>query len=592
MEDRLPRKLAAILYADVAGYSRLMGEDEDATHRTLSEYLDLMSSTVESNGGQVMHYAGDAMLAQFTAVLDALSSAIAIQNELRTRNAALPDERKVQFRVGVNSGDVIEDRGDIYGDGVNVAARLETLAEPGGVCISDAVRTAIGNKLPFQYVSIGEHQVKNITEPVRAYRVFNGDRISATPGTANVAPDSSSLEFSAPERPSVAILPFKSLGSDPDQDYLADGIRFGIQATLVQLSGLFLVNAPVLNAYRERDVSATSAGAELGVRYVLEGAVQQAGKRIRVTVQLTDVDAKQTIWAERYDRVLEDVFKLQDEITGEVISSLNVKLIDSERGRVWFGTLTSPEAREYYYRGISYLYEGNKEDNAAARHMFEELYRVQPDSVTGPSNISVTHWLDAFFGWTDPSAGSTEQAATWAQKAMQYEDNNGIGHAVFGHLQLLDGKYDEAIATCSKAVDLRSSCPLAHGLSGLVLNYCGDAGAAVKCVKEALRLERVYPAWLINVLAAAYRDSGEVELSIPAAKESVRLDPQTNDARLILCSDYNFAADHDQARGIADEIIASDPTFRLSTYAKSQPYKNPISLERVIKALREAGLPD
>ncbi len=592
MEDRLPRKLAAILYADVAGYSRLMGEDEDATHRTLSEYLDLMSSTVESNGGQVMHYAGDAMLAQFTAVLDALSSAIAIQNELRTRNAALPDERKVQFRVGVNSGDVIEDRGDIYGDGVNVAARLETLAEPGGVCISDAVRTAIGNKLPFQYVSIGEHQVKNITEPVRAYRVFNGDRISATPGTANLAPDSSSLEFSAPERPSVAILPFKSLGSDPDQDYLADGIRFGIQATLVQLSGLFLVNAPVLNAYRERDVSATSAGAELGVRYVLEGAVQQAGKRIRVTVQLTDVDAKQTIWAERYDRILEDVFKLQDEITGEVISSLNVKLLESDSGRIWFGKLTSPEAREYYYRGISYLYEGNKEDNAAARHMFEELYRVQPDSVTGPSNISVTHWLDAFFDWTDPSAGSTEQAATWAQKAMQYEDNNGIGHAVFGHLQLLDGKYDEALATCSTAVDLRSSCPLAHGLSGLVLNYCGDAGAAVKCVKEALRLERVYPAWMINVLAAAYRDSGEVELSIPAAKESVRLDPQTNDARLILCSDYSFAADHDQARGIADEIIASDPAFRLSTYAKSQPYKNPMPLERVIKALREAGLPD
>jgi class 3 adenylate cyclase/tetratricopeptide (TPR) repeat protein len=592
MEDRLPRKLAAILYADVAGYSRLMGEDEDATHRTLSEFLDSVSATVESNRGQVMHYAGDAMLAQFSAVLDALSCAIAIQNELRTRNAELPDERKVQFRIGVNLGDVIEDRGDIYGDGVNVAARLETLAEPGGVCISDAVRTAISNTLPFQYVSIGEHQVKNIAEPVRAYQVFNGDRIAATPGTAIAAPDASSLNFHLPERPSVAILPFKSLGFDSDQDYLADGIRLGIQATLVQLSGLFLVNVPVLNTYRERDVSSTSAGAELGVRYVLEGAVQQAGKSIRATVQLTDVDTKQTIWAERYDRVLDDVFKLQDEITGEVISALSVKLIDSERGRVWFGTLTSPEAREYYYRGSSHLYELNKENNAAARHMFEELYRVQPDSVLGPSNVSVTHWVDAFFSWTDSSAGSIEQASTWAQKAMEYEDNNGIGHAVFGHLQLLDGKYDEALATCSKGVELRSSCPMARGLLGLVLNYCGDAEAAVKSVREAIRLERIYPAWMINILAAAYRDCGEIELSIPAARESVRLDPQSNDARLILCSDYNLAADHEHARRIADEIIASDPAFRLSTYAESQPYKNPAPLERVIGALREAGLPD
>ncbi len=224
--------------------------------------------------------------------------------------------------------------------------------------------------------------------------------------------------------------------------------------------------------------------------------------------------------------------------------------------------------------------------------MFEQLYRVQPDSVVGPSYVSVTHWMDAFFDWTEPTAGSMEQAAAWAKKAMAYEDNNGIGHAVFGHLQLLDGNYDEALATCSSGAKLRSSCPLAHGLLGLVLNYCGDSRSAVKSVKEALQLEKVYPVWLIDILAVAYRDCGDVELSIPAAKESLRLNPQNNDARLILCSDYKLAANHEQARRLADDIIASDPGFRLSNYAKSQPYRDPEPLDRLIDVLREAGLPD
>jgi adenylate cyclase len=592
MDDRLPRKLAAILYADVAGYSRLTGDDEDATHRTLSKYLDLIAHNIDSHRGQVMHYAGDAVLAKFEAVVDALSSATDIQRQLAGQNDELPDESKVHFRIGVNLGDVIEDRGDIYGDGVNIAARLESLADPGGICVSEAVRSAVKKKVDLDYEDMGEQALKNIEEPVHAYRILIGSLSLITPSSANETHISSSLEFSPPIKPSVAILPFKSLGSDPDQDYFADGIRLGIQATLVQLSGLFLVNAPALNAYRERDVTATSVGAELGVRYVLEGAVQQAGDSIRVTVQLTDVDTRQTVWAESYDRIVDDVFKLQDEITREVISALNIKILKAENYRVWFEKLTSPEAREYFYRGTSYLYGGNKEDNALARQMFEELYQIHPELVIGPSNISVTHWLDAFFNWTENPDESIKQAAIWAEKAMQYKDNNGIGHAVSGHLKLLDGQYEDALATCSKGVELRSSCPLAHGLMGLVLNYCGDARGAVKGLREALQLEKVYPAWMINVLAAAYRDCGDVELSISAAKESIRLDPEKDDAQLILCSDYKLAADHDKARSTADKIVASNPTFSLADYARSQPYKYPAPLDRVIEALREAGLPE
>ena len=592
MNDRLPRKLAAILYADVAGYSQLTGADEDATHKTLSKYLDLFSHAIESHRGQVMHYAGDAILARFEAAVDALSCAFAVQQQLAEHNEDLPEDSQLHFRVGLNLGDVIEDRGEIYGDGVNIAARLESLAKPGGICVSDAIRSAAQKKLDLNYEEMGDQSLKNIEEPVRAFRVLMDTKSSAVSGSTGIESSSSPLEFSLPDRPSVAILPFKSLGSDSDQDYLADGIRFGIQATLVQLPELFLVNPIALNAYREKDITALSAGIELDVRYVLEGTVQQAGDRIRATVQLTDVSTKQAIWAERYDRILDDVFKLQDEITWEVITSLNVKLQKSEIGRIWFGKLTNPKAREYFYRGMSHLYAINKEDNAVARHMLEELYRVQPDSVTGPSNIAVTHYFDAAFGWTDSPDESFKQAARWAKIAMQYEDNNGIGHAIFGYLQFIKGNYDEALSICAKGVELRSSCPLAHGILGLVRNYYGDARAAVKSLREALQLERVYPTWLIDVLAAAYRDCGEVEHSISAAKESVRLDPEKNDARLILCSDYQLAADHDQARRIAEEIIDSDPTFRLSTYAEKQPYKNPEVLERVLESLRATGLPE
>ncbi|MCK5167075.1 MAG: hypothetical protein KAQ66_07135, partial [Rhodospirillaceae bacterium] len=340
------------------------------------------------------------------------------------------------------------------------------------------------------------------------------------------------------------------------------------------------------------DAPAVSAGAELGVRYVLEGAVQQAGDRVRVTVQLIDVTTQQATWAENYDRVLDDVFTLQDEITREVISALNIELVVGEVSRIWFDKLSSPDSRECFYRGISHLYSGTKEDNTTARKMFEKLYAIHPESVQGPSITALTHWIDASFGWTDTPEETLQEAASWAEKAVGYDDNNGVGHAVLGHIQLLNRKFDEAVATCSEGVELRASCPLAHGLLGLVLHYCGDAKLAVKNVKEALQLEKVYPPWLIDILAASYRDSGDIGLSIPVAKESLRLNPQNNDARLILCSDYKLTANHDQAKLVAEEIIVNNPAFSLSTFADSQPYKDPTKLNNLIGALRESGLPE
>jgi class 3 adenylate cyclase/tetratricopeptide (TPR) repeat protein len=586
----MSRRLAAILAADVAGYSRLMEEDEDGTLSSLHALqAEVIDPTIAKHRGRIVKLMGDGLLAEFASVADAVDCALDVQQGIAERAAGLPENRQLRFRIGINLGDIIIRENDIYGDGVNIAARLQELAAPGAVCIAGAVFDQMRRRTGLAFDDLGEQRVKNIERPLRVYRVVSG--VGSTSATTLKVSGTSFLDFHSPQKPSIAILPFKSLSTDPGQDYLSDGIRLGIQATLVQLSGLFLVNAPAANQYRNAEVSAARAGHELKVDYVLGGAIQQAGNRVRAILELTDTSAGQIVWAKNFDRVLDDVFKLQDEITEEVISSLHLEILIGEPGRIWYGKLTSPEARECFYRGLSDLYKGTKEANASARRYFEELTRVQPDIVNGPSNVSVTHWLDAFFGWTDPG-DSMEQAMIWAKKAVEYEDNDGLGYGVLGHALLLAGRHEEAIESCRKGVAYRASCPLSHGQLALVSTYCGDATTAVKLATEAISLERTYPTWLINVLAGAYRDAGALDKSIPAARESVRLDPRTTDGRIILCSDYSLAGQRDEAKRVAEDIVAMDPGFRLADYARTQPYKEPEVLERLVESLREAGLPD
>jgi class 3 adenylate cyclase len=586
----MSRRLAAILAADVAGYSRLMEEDEDGTLASLQAlHAGVIDPTIAKHHGRIVKLMGDGLLAEFASVADALDCALDIQQGVERRGTELPADQRLRYRIGINLGDVIIREDDIYGDGVNIAARLQELAAPGAVCIAGAVFDQIRRRTGLAFDDLGEQRVKNIERPLRVYRVVL-DTGATTTGT-QAAPVVPFLDFPSPQRPSIAILPFKTLSTDPGQDYLSDGLRLGIQATLVQLSGLFLVNAPVMNQYRDTEVSAARAGHELKVDYVLGGAIQQAGSRMRAILELTDAAAGQIIWAKNFDRVLDDVFKLQDEITREVISSLHLELLIGEPGRVWYGKLNGPEARECFYRGLSDLYKGTKEANASARRYFEELAWVQPDIVNGPSNVAVTHWLDAFLGWSDPD-DSMEQATIWAKKAVTYEDNDGLGYGVLGHALLLAGRYDEAVETCRKGVEYRASCPLSHGQLAMVSIYCGDAETAVKLATEAISLERTYPPWLINVLAGAYRDAGDLAKSIPAARESVRLDPRTTDGRIILCSDYSLAGQRDEAERVAEDIVAIDPRFRLADFARTQPYKEAEVLERLVESLRKAGLPD
>jgi TolB-like protein len=588
VEQRLPRKLAAILYADVAGYSRLTGEDEDATHRTLSEYLDFIAATIESNVGKVMHYAGDAVLAQFNAVLDALSSAVAIQSELDTRNQSLPDERKVRFRIGVNLGDVIEDRGDIYGDGVNIAARLEALAEPGGVCISDAVRTAIGNKLPFAYAFIGEQAVKNIEEPVRAYRVVGSGMFPATPGEA----DTSVAAVLWPlGKPSLAIKPFTNISTDPEQDYFADGLTMDIMTALVKIPELCLMEdlSPCMRTSKQ--MTAQELGRQLGVRYVLKGGVRKSGDRVRVNVELVEVATGRHLWAERFDREINDLFAIQDEITEEIVTAMDVKLVGGESSRFVRKSIKNPAARECLYRGEQALYgAATLAEVREAQHLYEEIIRLEPTSPFGYAVAAFAHWWEVSCGWSDAPERAEARALELSRQALSMEDTTGYPYLIMAEIHLRRQEYDQALAEASHACLTRPSCEGSYALKAGILNYLGRSPEAIDLAQYAVRLVPLQPPMYPAILASAYHGCGRYGEAIAAAKASIALNDNNIDPYLVLAAASAALGRAGDARRAAEHVLKLKPGFSLKEFAESQPYKDRKDLEALLGQLESAGL--
>jgi adenylate cyclase len=582
----MERKLAAILAADVVGFSRLVGSNEARTLADLKGHRDnLVDPKVAECGGHIVKATGDGVLVEFPSVVAAVECAVAIQRGMLDRNRDVPRNEMIEFRIGVNLDEVVVDGADIFGDGVNIASRLEGIAEPGMICISRAVYSQVKGRVNLRFEDLGAQTLKNIAEPVHVYRIVPS---GGGPEPGHIAWTGEDLPI--PKKPSIAILPFANLSGEPGHDYFADGLRLAIQAALIHASGLFLIAAATVNRYREADVTAEQAGREMGVRYVLQGAVQRSGQRVRVTLELTDVAARQIIWAERYDRRLDDAFTLQDEITAEVLKALDIKLAS---GQKWLlhSTIGSLEALDPFYRGLSHFYAGTRDGNAAARDMFEAVARLQPDSPIGPAYLCFTHWADAFRGWADSKEQSLNQATLWAERAIKAKGSNGLAHIVLASVHLLNRRHDEALATCYKAVELRPNCPTANSYLANILHYCGRPAEAIAKIQEAIRITPVFPPWYMTLLAAAYRDNGEIGKSISAAEHSLRLSPEDLNARLILCSDYGFAGQHQQARKVAQEIVAIEPKFSLAKYAESQHYKDGQALTRLVDSLRAAGLP-
>ncbi len=398
--------------------------------------------------------------------------------------------------------------------------------------------------------------------------------------------------LSLPRRPAIVIMPFRNLNENGDNDYIADGIGLGIQTLMVQLSGLFLINASADQEYRRRTKTASEVARDLPVRFTLEGAAQRVGERVRVSVQLTDLQDNTVVWAERYDRDLENVFALQDDITREVVSSLNIELFGRDFERTVTRDLSGDGAWEYFLRGVSHIYKFSKSDNERARTMFEKLYALKPDKVHGPAYIALTHWIDVTRGWADVPTDSLRQAGEWATKAMQYRDNDGLGYVIMSYISLQQGHHDEAMALCEKAIEYRANCPATLGQIATVKLYCGDAHGAVKSAREALNVRIMHPPLLVNLLATAYRDCGQIGHSISTAKQAVQLDPLLSDHLATLCSSHVIAGNDSEAHRVAKKIISIDPSFRVSDFAAKHPYKDPSKRVALEDMLRSVELPE
>ncbi|GMQ77115.1 MAG: adenylate/guanylate cyclase domain-containing protein [Gammaproteobacteria bacterium] len=486
MEDskRLPRKLAAILYADVAGYSRLTGEDEDATHRTLSEYLDLISLTVEQHRGRVMHYAGDAVLAMFDAVIDAIACASTIQGDLKARSEDLAKGRRLNFRIGLNLGDVIEDRGDIYGDGVNIAARLESLAEPGGICISGTVHDAIGNKLPIQYEFMGEQQVKNIEKPVRAYRVLldtKEDMEATSSGPPALEP---------PDKPSIAVLPFTNMSGDPEQEYFSDGITEDIITELSRFPTLFVIARHSSFAFRAQTIDVKEIGGKLGVRYIVEGSVRTAGNRMRITAQLIDAATGNHIWAERYDRATEDIFDVQDEVTSAIVATLPGQIEKSVVERAGRKRTESMTAYDCLLRGNKYFHRLTHEDLLEARRLYQKAIELDPQFAQAISHLAAVDNLATALGWE--AEDLRPDTMETVQRALALDSDDNWSRLVLGWTLLRQQRFDESEEQFEKALALNRNDAECVAWVALAFVFLGRADEASELVNQAMRLNPLH----------------------------------------------------------------------------------------------------
>ena len=624
-EERAKRKLSAVLSADVKGYSRLMGQDEAGTVNRLKEYRAVMTDLIRQYRGRVIDSPGDNILAEFASVVDATECAVQVQQELKNRNAELPNDSRMEFRIGINLGDVIEDGERIYGDGVNIAARIESLAEAGGICISGTSYDQVKNKLNLGYINLCEHSVKNIAEPVRVYRVLTepgaagkviGEKRKAKRWIALAAAivlilvvggvaswfyylrqspkhEPASLDrmaFPLPDKPSIAVLPFDNLSEESNQEYIADGLTENIIAALSNISEMLVIARNSTFVYKDKPVKIQQVSEELGVRYVLEGSVQKSGDNLRISAQLIDATTGYHLWAKRYDRNLKDLFVLQDEITLKIISALRVKLTEGEQARLNDKSTDNLDSFLKVQEGYPYFFRFNEESNIKARQMFEEALALDPENATACTMLAWTYLMEVRSSWSKSPGRSMEQTVELAQKALALNDTLDATHSLLGHIYLDKRQYEKAIAEAERAVALNPNGADAHAHLGKTLNYVGRWQEAIALLKKAIRINPIPPNWYLFMLGQSYSFTGQYGEAIAMYKTVLQRNPDDLSALIGLAAVYSASGREEKARAAAAEVLRIEPKFSLKRSAEESMYKNQADTERMIDSLRRAGL--
>jgi adenylate cyclase len=631
------RKLAAILSADVVGYSRLMAEDEDATVRTLVAYRKEIHGLVADHRGRVVDATGDNLLAEFPTALDAVECAVEIQRVLGARNAGLPEDHRMEFRIGVHLGDVAVEGERLYGDGVNIAARLEGLAQPAGICISDDVLHQVQRKLEFDFDDLGEQSVKNIPDPVHAYRLREraaeapeqpGRRPLARwvvlvsgvvvvlgvlawrllePGAARSPSPRADVEategdeaFTVPGfggAPAIAVLAFDNLSGDPDQEYFADGIAEDLITRLSSVGRFPVISRNSSFTYKGQAVDMKQVGRELGARYVVEGSVRKAGSRVRVSAQLIDTAADHHIWAETYDRELSDIFAVQDEIAESILRTIRPELHHTELERAARRKHTEFGAYDLLMRSWWHLYRATPQDNAKARSLCEEAIELDPSSAMAWALIAVSHWGDLVLQWTDSPAESLEELKRAARKTVALDASTAGGHRVLAYFYQATGQTEEQIAALEQAVSLDPSWSGAHDELGFALALTmGRTEEALEHLNQSLRLDPKSPVrWInFNNLSLAHWSAGRYEVALDYARQAVRLKPDADWLHRTLALSYVELGRLDEARAAIDEALRIRPDLNEAVVRDQWRTMNvrPDLAERGLAALRDAGLPE
>ncbi|MBI3245930.1 MAG: tetratricopeptide repeat protein [Deltaproteobacteria bacterium] len=583
------RKLAAIFSADVKGYSRLMGDDEVATIRTLTAYREVMASSIRQHRGRVVDAPGDNLLAEFTSVVDAVHCAIEVQGTLVERNATLPDQRKMEFRIGINVGDVIVEGERIYGDGVNIAARLEGLAEPGGICISGAVYDQVENKLTsllIGYDPLGEQTVKNIVKPVLAYRVRVGEAPLLAPTQRAELLYASTISRSPelPPKPSIAVLPFANLSGDAEQEYFSDGITEDLITDLSKLSGLFVISRNSTFVYKGKAVKPEQLRNDLGVRYMLEGSVRKAANRVRITAQLVDVTTGFHLWADRYDRELQDIFAVQDEVTRKIVSALEVTLTEGEQKRMGRALTTNLEAYECFLRGLEFFAHRTASSNAQARRMFERAIALDPDFAAACARLGRACMIEWTFQWSaDP--GLPDQAEALARRAVALDETLPGAHQTLAYVHLLRKQFPQAVAEAERAVALDPNDADACVTLAEILSCAGAPQRALGLVQKALQLDPHYPPSYIFALGQVHYLNGQYEDALAAFKRVLTRNPEHERAYFFLGLIYSEFGRKAEALAALAMVKKLNPASSLQQLKEKVPYLDQNLMKRWIDQL-------
>jgi TolB-like protein/class 3 adenylate cyclase/Tfp pilus assembly protein PilF len=615
--SNVTRKLAAIFYADVAGYSRLTGEDEEGTHRTLSAYLDTITTVIEGHGGRVLHYAGDAILAEFASVVVAVTCAVEVQRDLALRNQSGPDGQQIDFRIGINQGDVIVDRGELYGDGVNIAARLQERAAPGGICISERVFRDIRGKIDVGIDDLGDQELKNIPEPVRVYRVLMG------PGAGNAGPltltkrhsqwrivFAASLTFvllaglalwyrpwsvaldqiglSGAAKPSIAVLPFANLNKDPKDDYFSDGITNDIIIDLSKFQNLLVIASNSVSGYKGKTVIVEEVSRELGVRYVLEGSVLKRGERVRINAQLIDGATGHHLWAERYDEATDNIWDIQDEITGRIVRTLAVRISEIEQQRVLAKSTDNLEAYEYTLRGQALIARQSRKENFEARKLFRRAIELDPNYATAYSGLGWTYYEPVRWGWTGSPQKAMQQAHDLSQKALSLEPADVYGRRLLASIYGLRRQHDLALIESERLIAINPNDAGSFAQQGMALTWLGRPEGAIRALERALLFDPDMKPDIFWHLGLAYYLKERYADSAAVLERNIGRKAEPFWDYLLLAAVYAQMDRTEEAARAAEAVRRIDPRYKRQM--RFGQFKHSIDTEWVDQGLRKAGL--